>query len=122
MAHFPDTETEEFSRPYLVMYRDGEQPWHVRSERGWVSTSGDVILLLGKVHIWRNTADGELDIDIKTEDLRVLRDTDYGETDQHVTIETPRSVFSSVGMRAYLDQGRLELLDRVKTVHRQRGM
>ena len=77
-------------RPYMVMYRDeGREPWHVRSERGWVSASGDVMLLLGKVHIWRNNVSGLKELDIKTEDLRVLPDEEYGETDKPVVITTP---------------------------------
>ena len=93
------------------------EPWHVRSERGWVSAAGDVMLLLGKVHIWRNTADGELDLDIKTEDLRVLPDSDYGETDKPVLITTPTSESRGVGMRAFLDTSRYELLSQVQTVY-----
>ncbi len=115
MAHFPDTDTHEFDRPYLTMYRDKGPPWHVRSERGWLSASGDVMLLLGKVNIWRNDADGAKALDIKTEDLRVLPETSYGETDRPVTITTPESITTGTGMKAYLEESRLELLSEVRT-------
>jgi lipopolysaccharide export system protein LptC len=115
MAHFPDTDTHELQRPYMVVYREQGPPWHVRSERGWVSASGDVMLLLGKVHIWRNNASGIKELDVKTEDLRVLPERDYGETDKAVLITTPASQTRGVGMRAHLDQSRLELLSNVHT-------
>lgn len=116
MAHFPDTNTHEFQRPYMIMYRDDEQPpWHVRSERGWLSATGDVMLLLGKVHIWRNDADGVKNLDIKTEDLRVLPERDYGETDKPVLITTPASQTRGIGMKAYLAENRMELLKDVHT-------
>lgn len=115
MAHFPDTDTHELSRPYMVLYRESSPPWHVRSERGWVSSSGDVLLLLGKVHIWRNNSDGKRQMDIHTEDLRVLPDTNYGETDKLAIITTPGSESRGVGMRAFLDQSRVELLSQVHT-------
>lgn len=117
MAHFPDTDTHEFQRPYMVMYRQEGEPWHVRSERGWVSPSGDVMLLLGKVHIWRNNASGLKELDIKTEDLRVLPEGEYGETDKPVLITTPTSETRGVGMKAHLAESRLELLSNVKTRH-----
>jgi lipopolysaccharide export system protein LptC len=117
MAHFPDTDTHEFQRPYMVMYRQKGEPWHVRSERGWVSPSGDVMLLLGKVHIWRNNASGLKELDIKTEDLRVLPEDEYGETDKPVLITTPTSETRGVGMKAHLAESRLELLSNVKTRH-----
>ena len=116
MAHFPDTDTHEFQRPYMIMYRDqGQLPWHVRSERGWLSASGDVMLLLGQVHIWRNDANGLNELDIKTEDLRVLPERDYGETDKQVLITTPTSQTRGTGMRAHLAESRLELLKDVHT-------
>ena len=37
MAHFPDTDTHEFERPYMLLYRADGPPWHVQSERGWLS-------------------------------------------------------------------------------------
>jgi lipopolysaccharide export system protein LptC len=117
MAHFPDTDTHEFSKPYLVIYRERGEPWHVTSERGWLSAKGDVMLLLGKVHIWRNTPDGRRRMDIQTEDLRVLPDSDYGETDTAVVITTPHSQARGVGMRAFMETSRLELLSQVQTVY-----
>ena len=115
MAHFADTDTHEFDQPYMVMYRDVGPPWHVRSERGWLSASGDVMLLLGKVNIWRNSETGVKELDIKTEDLRVLPESSYGETDRPVTISTPTSTTTGIGMRAFLTESRLELLSKVHT-------
>ena len=108
-------ETSELSNPYYVLYRAGGEPWHVRSERGRVSADGKVVMLLGKVDIWRNDGSGARDLDIRTEDLRVLPDAEYGETGERTTIRTPASTSEGVGMRAWLDEGRLELLSRVRT-------
>lgn len=117
MAHFPDTDTHEFEQPYIVLYRVEGPPWHVRSERGWLSASGDVMLLLGKVHIWRNNASGSKELDVKTEDLRVLPDTSYGETDLPVVITTPTSRTTGVGMKAFMAESRMELLNDVRTLY-----
>ena len=117
MAHFADTESSEFTNPYLVLYPESGEPWQVRSERGWASAHDDVMLLLGEVHIWRDTAEGERLLDIHTRDLRVLPATDYGETDQPVTIRRGNVRSSGLGMRAYLEDDRLELLSKVRTVY-----
>ncbi len=117
MAHFPDTDTHELANPLLVLYRESESPWYVRSERGWISSNQEVMLLLGKVHIWRNDSTGERELDIRTEDLRVLPNSDYGETDRLVIISTPTTESRGVGMRAFLDKSRLELLSQVHTVY-----
>ena len=115
VAHFPDTDTHEFQRPDMLIYHSEGSPWHVSSERGWLSSSGDVMLLLGKVHIWRNGADNKKSLDIRTEDLRVLPEREYGETDKPVVITTATSKTTGTGMRAHLGQSRLEILNDVHT-------
>ena len=115
MSHFPDTGTKEFADPYLVMYRGTENPWHIRAERGWVSATGEVMLMLGKVKIWRDAEDGSRRLTVETEDLRVLPSRDYGETDKPVVISTPTTKTTGVGMRAYLEKSRLDLLSQART-------
>lgn len=117
MAHYPDTDTHELTDPYLVFFAELATPWHVRSERGWVSPGGEEMLLLGKVHIWRNNESGQRQVDIRTEDLRVLPATEYGETDKRVIITTPASESRGLGMRAWMGKSRLELLSQVRTVY-----
>ena len=114
MAYHAD-ETVELSNPRYVLYRAEGEPWHVRSERGQVSADGTVLLLMGKVDIWRNDASGARALDIRTEHLKVLPDSEYGETEEPVTIRTPAGTSTGVGMRAYLDETRFQLLSQVRT-------
>lgn len=119
LEHFPDTEASDLVNPYLVLYKAEGQPWHVRSERGWSSSEGEVLLLLGRVHIWRNDETGERDMDIYTRDLRVIPETEYGETEEPVLITTNTTESRGIGMRAHLAQDRVELLRDVHTVYRR---
>ena len=114
MAYHAD-ETVELSNPRYVLYRAEGEPWHVRSERGQVSADGTVLLLMGKVDIWRNDASGARALDIRTEHLKVLPESEYGETEEPVTIRTPAGTSTGVGMRAYLDETRFQLLSQVRT-------
>lgn len=115
MLHFPDTQTRELDKPNITMFNAERTPWHISSERGWVSAAGDVILMLGKVHAWRLDVNGTRLVDVYTRDLRILPDTDYGESDAPSTIVTPSQTSDGVGMRAYMGESRIELLSRVKT-------
>ncbi|RKZ37897.1 MAG: LPS export ABC transporter periplasmic protein LptC, partial [Gammaproteobacteria bacterium] len=116
MVHYADTDTRELTRPYMVLYHPERQPWHVESERGWVSANGDVVLLLGKVHIWRDDEQGVREMEIRTRDLRVLPESNYGETDKPVTIRAGRSESRRRGMRALRDPDRLALVAQAQTV------
>ena len=115
MAQYIDTQTKELTRPHLVIYQDGAEPWHVASQRGWISADNDELMLLGKVDIWRNYADGRREIHIETEDLRVVPDKEYAETELPVFISTPESLTRGKGMRAFLGESRMQLLSEVKT-------
>ena len=119
MAHFADNETKELVQPHLIVYQENRPPWHITSETGWVSANDDVMLLLGEVRIWRDNDAGVRELEIETRDLRVLPETQYGETDKPVVIRTPSSETRSIGMRAYLEQRRLELLSGVNTIYEQ---
>ena len=120
LEHFPDTNTKELEQPYLIIHHPERPSWHVRSERGWVSADDDVMLLLGQVHIWRDTDAGVRELDLRTTDLRVLPESQYGETDKLVIIRTPNSESRGVGMRAYMQQRRIELLSQVRTIYEQK--
>ena len=119
MAYHAD-QTVDLSQPRYVLYRAEGEPWHVRSESGHVSADGTVVWLLGKVDVWRNDATGARDLDIWSEHLKVLPDAEYAETDEPVTIRTPGSLSTGVGMRGFLGESRFELLSQVRTdVHRR---
>ena len=118
MAYHADR-TVELTQPRYVLFRAEGEPWHVRAERGHVSADGTVVWLLGKVDAWRNDAAGARDLDIRSERLKVLPDSEYAETTEPVTIRTPGSMSTGVGMRAWLGETRFELLSQVRTdVHR----
>ena len=114
MAYHAD-QSVELTAPRYVLFRDEGEPWHVQSERGRVSPDGSVLWLPGRVDIWRNDASGTRDLDIRTGHLMVLTDSEYVETAEPVTIRTPTSISSGVGMRAWLDETRFELLSQVRT-------
>ena len=120
LLHFPDTDTNELTEPHLVLFRTTGTPWHVESERGWISGSGDVVLLLGRVHAWRDDARGERLVDIHTRDMRILPNDDYGETDSAAIIRSRGSEARGVGLRVDADQDRVELLADVSTVYEPR--
>ena len=115
LAHFIETETKELTHPHLVVYRENGEPWNIASERGWVSADNEVLMLLGKVNIWRDYADGKREIHIETEDVRVLPSAEFAETELPVSISTPETYTRGTGMRAYLGEGRVQLLSKVKT-------
>ncbi len=115
VLHYPDTDTSELLRPHMVIHRDKRRPWRVTAENGWVSAENDLVLLQGRVHIWQDKEQGGKRLEVITRDMRLLPETHYAETDRPVVIRIPSGETRSIGMRAYLDENRLELLSQVQT-------
>jgi lipopolysaccharide export system protein LptC len=115
MAHYPDDNTSELHEPELEMYRIDRPPIMVTADNGWITSNNDVILLSGNVYLHQNDEFGELKVELIAEDARVLVDQKYAETDKPATLITKRSVTNSIGMRAYLQEQRMEFLNNVQT-------
>jgi len=115
MAHYPDDNTSELHEPELKIFRNEKPPINVKSDTGWVTSNNDVILLNGNVYLHQNDDDGNLKLELITKDARVLVDQKYAETDKAATLISKKSTTTSIGMRAYLQEQRMEFLNNVQT-------
>ncbi len=115
MLHYPDDDSTELTRPHLVIYEEGAPPWKIKSERGWVSGDGQLVLLNGAVEIDRAAAPGIRPVHIDTHNLRVRPKENYAETDEKVKIRSLGDVQRSVGMQAWLGEPiRIKFLSKVR--------
>jgi len=115
MAHYPDDDTTELDKPQYEIFRQDQQPIIVNADKGWVTSNNNVILLKGNVYLHQYDEFGELKLEVITEDARILVDQSYAETDKAATLIGRRSVVNSIGMRAYLQEERMEFLSNVHT-------
>ena len=51
MAHFPDDDTALLDFPHVIEYEVGFAPRHTYADSGWMSSTGDEIVLTGNVKI-----------------------------------------------------------------------
>lgn len=102
-----------------MLYRDGELPWHVRSERGEVSPQGTEVELIDNVRTERTDAKGRHTL-LTTSRMTVFPEREYAETQQAVRIEAANGVTTGQGMKAYLNEGRMLLLSNVRGQHEVR--
>ena len=115
MRHFPDDESTELTRPQMLLLAPGKPPWRVRSETGWISSGGALILLQGEVHIEREAGEGVRPLHLVTRDLRVQPKDEYAETDQPVRVESGANRVESIGLQAWLREPvRIKLLADVR--------
>lgn len=115
MAHFSHDNHSEFTSPQFIYYRPDESQWVMSAERGTTIDGSKQIILQGKVTMFRRQlAAGDAALKITTSELLVRPDDSYAETDQLITISSGEHSLQSTGMKAYFNDGRVELLSRVR--------
>ncbi len=120
VEHFPSDDSMDLQQPYLQLYNTAGQPWHIKSETGWVSSGNEVILLHGEVEIWRLDSEQKRIIQALTSELRVLPDDEYAESNEPSIIVHPSAVTHSVGLRANFSHNHLELVREVRSKHKNK--
>ena len=115
MAHYPDDNTTELDYPELKIFRQDKLPINVSADKGWVTSSNEIVLLMGNVHLYQINDSGEMSLELMANDARVLIDKEYAETDKPATLINKNSTTNSTGMRIYLQEQRMEFLDNVQT-------
>lgn len=117
-VHFADDETTELERPRITLIKENEPPWLIRSDFGWVSKDHKESWLRGQVFIDRDAAPDIRPYHMVTRELHLLREPDYAETDQHVTLTSDNDYSEGIGMQAWLEPDvRVLLKARVKARH-----
>lgn len=112
-----DKDYTEINQPYFILYEKDAPPWFVKAEYGHATTATDTLILQKNVHLWQTKKADEQDLELTTSKLILKPEDQYAETDKPVMIEAPGSTAHSVGMKADMKQGRIELLSRVRGVH-----
>ena len=115
MVHYADDDSTELTAPRLTVYDEGRPPWEIRSEQGWVSGDGELVLLQGEVQIDREADEGVRPVHILTRDLRVQPEQSFAETDRAVDARSGGDRVRSDGMQIWFDGPvRIKLLSNVR--------
>lgn len=72
LVHYPDTDTAELDKPYLVQYSPDAAPVHTRADHGTATPDGDEILMRGNVRVTRSGSGREPAGEVVTQEMRVL--------------------------------------------------
>ncbi len=76
MAHFPDDDTALLDFPHVIEFRKGYAPRHTYADSGWMSSSGDEILLTGNVRIVIEAGEQGAGGEMRAKKMRILLDKD----------------------------------------------
>ncbi len=108
-THYPESDITTLKEPDITLYKVGTPPWQIKSKMGRIlpdqGTQGSTLELWNSVFVDRTTDEGKY-IHIRSENLTVLPEQNYAETDQTVIIEENSSQTTASGMSAHLKSGK----------------
>lgn len=92
-----------------------QAPWHMMADEGEIFSRGAHIVLSGNVEAWQVAPAGRTDL--KTDQLAYYSETKHVETDRKVTLRSPGSHITGIGLTADLEREVFQLLANVKSKH-----
>lgn len=106
-------------RPTLDWYQpDGQiREWRLQADQGWVAADNQSLRLEGEVVMNRGSESGKPPVTVATRDVLVRLDERRAETAAPARATTPAGELRAIGLRAFLDEERLELLSEVRGVY-----
>lgn len=119
VEHIKATDVTLLDKPDLQLYRGTQYPWHVRSDKGEVAPEGKQVELIDNVRIARTDAKNRPTV-ITSSRVTVFPDEEYAQTQQAVRIEAANGVTTAQGMKAYMNDGKIDLLSNVRGQHEVR--
>lgn len=115
VTHFPDKDIVKLDKVNFKLYQVKQSTWSVSAQQGEVENLAGIIHLKDKVVLSRPETETSEAITLATSELHIYSKKDLAETDAKVQIKSGNSQIDAVGMRLYLDEGRMELLSSIRT-------
>jgi lipopolysaccharide export system protein LptC len=119
IEHLQASEVTLLTQPDMNLYRGTVYPWHVQSERGEVNPDGTQVELIDSVRIARTDQKARNTL-ITSSRMTVFPQKQYAQTEQDVRIEGAGGVSTGKGMKAYLNDSKINLLSNVRGLYEAR--
>ena len=72
LEHYPDDDTVQLEKPYLIQYVPGGPPTHTRADRGTASPDGKEILMRGNVRVTRGSGNRQVPGEVVAQEMQVI--------------------------------------------------
>lgn len=116
LEHYSELELTNLDQPQMKVFREGDQPFHITADNGQVRKDTEIILLKDNVVFWQNTTEGVKELEVLTSEAMIYTESETVETDKPATLIHGNTHTTADGMRAHVQESRLELLSNVHTI------
>lgn len=115
IQHFPEGDFTLAEAPKITLFHSDGTPWYISAAKGRGTQNNDVIDLWDNVELQRTLP--RTTQNLNTEKLTIINSKNLALTDQKVTITDASTRLDATGMKAYIDENRIEFLSNVRVNH-----
>jgi len=120
-AYLPEKKKSTFNTPHLTIYKPDGTLWHIDAQKGEAIQPNigtiEKVILQKKVVLERPGSSVADPIQVNTEEMDYYPKNQYAENQKFVQMNKPGLTITGVGLRAFLENGSVELLQDVKTFY-----
>lgn len=115
VTHYPDRDLVKMDKVSFSLFQPGQATWQASADKGEVESEEAIIHLKDNVVLHRPESQEEEAITLTTTELHIFTKKDYAETPATVKITSGNNRIEAVGMRMFIDEGRMEFLSSIRT-------
>lgn len=126
LEHFKTSESDEdatafatytlITEPLVTIFQD-ESPWIIQAQNGKLLSDGSTLELWDSVSITQSDPQGIMTTQLNTSKLTIEPEKKLAQTDESVTIVSPKGKITGVGMQADLGNKTIKILSKVRGIH-----
>ncbi|WP_133128217.1 LPS export ABC transporter periplasmic protein LptC [Legionella nagasakiensis] len=117
LRHIPQDNKHWLKTPHIIITQAKEPPWEIRSKQA-ISLHGGEKITFSKSVVIHQPKDGHTpESTLKTEEMIYFPKEKLAMTEKEVTYEQPGNIVQSTGMKAYLAEKRVQLLNRARGIY-----
>lgn len=117
LQHIPLHATHVLTKPYILVTQDTKTPWEIQSKHAVALYNGKQITFSDEVSIHQNESSKTPASDLKTQELVYFPESKFATTSKKIIFTQQGSVITSMGMNAFLDENRVQLLNHAQGMY-----
>ncbi len=117
MTHIPANNIHWFKSPRILIAQANQAPWHIRADMAKSLEGGEELIFIKNVVIHQDVSEKNQESTLTTEKLNYYPKKKMAHTPLAVRFEQGGSVVNSIGMNAWLEEKRVQLLGHANGVY-----
>jgi len=119
-THYQQNDTTQLEKPFIILYKQNEPPWHIHADHGTAIHGSEKITLYGHVKFRQLPGTNSHYMTLTTSEMTFYPDRSFAETDKPVTIRQPGNIVHAVGLQADTEKSYIKLLSKTRGQYGQK--